>query len=132
MDSPKPLNPLTAKIHYVSQTFLSMLSNQLASYSYSSNMINTQHFTVMMAQMIAQGLFQQFIACNNHMQSPALFLNILKFCLFLPKFSSILPFFTPFFVLFLRNQRTLTFQNRPCCCFEILNFSKTLTLTSIF
>ena len=48
---------------------------------------------------IMQGLFQQFIACDNHMQSPALFRNISKFFTFLPKFSYICPF-CPFYPLF--------------------------------
>ena len=53
-----------------------------------------------------QGLLQQFIVCNNCMQSPALFQNIFKFCIFLPKFSNILPlfnifkYFSPFFCPF--------------------------------
>ena len=64
-----------------------------------------------------QGLFQQFIACDNRTQSPALFQNIFKFCTFLPKFSNIFPFLTIFFPLFLKNcTHALTFQNRPCLC----------------
>ena len=33
-----------------------------------------------------QGLFQQFITCNNCMQSPALFQNVFKFCTFCTNF----------------------------------------------
>ena len=40
-----------------------------------------------------QGLFWQFIVCDNPTQSPALFQSIFRFCTFLPKFSNILPFF---------------------------------------
>ena len=56
-----------------------------------------------------QGLFKQFIGCNNHMQSPALFKNILKFCTFLSKFWTVLSLFAlfnnflPIFALFLKN-----------------------------
>ena len=48
-------------------------------------------------------LFQQFIACNNPTQSPALFQNIFKFCTFLSKFSKLSSFFAlfkHFFALF--------------------------------
>ena len=47
-----------------------------------------------------QGLFQQFIACNDHIQSPAFFQSVFKFYTFLLKFSTVLPFLT-FFLPFL-------------------------------
>ena len=49
--------------------------------------------------LIGQDLFEQFIACDNHTQSPPLFQNIFKLCTFLPKFSNILPFL-PFYCPF--------------------------------
>ena len=42
------------------------------------------------------GPFQQFIACDNRTQLPALFQNIFKCCTFSPKFWNILPFFALF------------------------------------
>ena len=58
------------------------------------------YFVFCNIEVIKEGLFKQFIACNYCMQSSALFKDIFKFCIFLPKFSSILPFFNillPFF-----------------------------------
>ena len=50
---------------------------------------------------------------------PALFQNVFQFCIFLPKFSNILPFFA----LFLKNRmHVLTFQNRPCCQWRYKSF----------
>ena len=47
-----------------------------------------------------QGFSLQFIACDNYMQSPALFQNILIFCTFLPRCSNILPFLNIFLSFF--------------------------------
>ena len=50
-------------------------------------------------RITVQGLFQQFIVCDNRTQSTFFFQNIFKFYTFLPKFSNILPaliFFCPF------------------------------------
>ena len=52
-------------------------------------------YKTMSTHCIQQGLFKQFIVCNNHMQSPALFQNI-KLCTFLPKFQIFCPFLSFF------------------------------------
>ena len=79
--------------------------------------------------LLCQGLFQEFIACNNHTQSHAHFQNIFKFCTFLPKFSNILPFFCSLYAFFCTH--VFTFQNRPCMHVDRLQFKNLVFDTPI-
>ena len=61
-----------------------------------------------------QGQFQQFIACNYHMQSPALFLNIFKCCTIFAQIFKCFALFQQFFAFFLKTCiYVLTFQDMP-------------------
>ena len=53
-----------------------------------------------------QSLFWVFHACDSHTNEAALFQNVFKLCIFLPKFSNILPFFALF----------LLFSEKSCAC----------------
>ena len=88
-----------------------------------------------------QGLFSQFIACNNRTQSPALFSKYFQILYIFSQIFKYFVFLCPFlnfFALFLKNcTRALTFQNLPCRPRSVLSAEKVginlkLSHTSIF
>ena len=80
--------------------YRSFFSDELFSWNWGLRLPKLPNLKLIQLDLIPhQGLFYQFIACNNRIQPPALIQNIFKFCTFCPNFQIFCPFLPFFWIL---------------------------------